>query len=65
MIAITLDDYVVDEWAPTDSTLKATVLDRVVADFRSAAVNKSQYDKAIGILLNALRRGTNLGSLSQ
>jgi hypothetical protein len=65
-IPITLDDYLFTRWAPKDPTIKQSVLDRVVADFRATderagmddaarSAAKAKFEEQLSRLLRALR----------
>jgi hypothetical protein len=56
IIPITIDDYIYSAWNPPRLDLAQAIRDRVVADFRMAVTDESEFKKAIGKLVNTLER---------
>lgn len=56
LIPITLDDYVFSGWTPEDAGLAQAIRDRVVADFRLADADPTEYNNAVLRLIAALKK---------
>ena len=56
LIPIRLDDYVFSGWTPPAPDTAQAVRDRVVADFRGAAIDPVRFQTGLQTLLIALRK---------
>lgn len=54
LIPVTIDDYVLSEWAPQRPGLALAVRDRVVADFRNTTADPGKFETALSHLVEAL-----------
>jgi uncharacterized protein YjbI with pentapeptide repeats len=56
LIPITIDDYVFTGWKPPNPDIAQAIRDKVVADFRGAAVDPAKFQTALQRLLAALKK---------
>ena len=56
LIPITLDDYVFQDWSPSNCEVRDAIRDRVVADFRGTQEHTGKLDRAVMRLLQVLKK---------
>jgi TIR domain len=56
LIPVAIDDFVYDEWMPSDPGVAQSIRDRVIADFRGAVPNQERFHRELVKLVVALRK---------